>query len=365
MKSIANVFRILVGGLFIFSGFVKLVDPVGTGIKLHEYFDVFASDLPALTGFFSFFSHNSLPLSLFFCAFEVILGFCLLFKFRMNLTIWLSLLMMGFFTFLTFYTAFFNKVTDCGCFGDFLKLKPWTSFWKDVVLSIMILVMFAFRNSFENLKTGAWIALFSGLSFAIGLHAIYYLPTLDFLPYAVGKNIKQQMIPAEKPILKFIMKKDGKEIEMDEFPTDTTYKYVSSYTVNEDASRAKITDYSFLNQNSEDVKDSTFVGKKALLLIRNDELAGEADFTEVNKILQGVASQGIEPMILTSMSNETIDALKKEKDLSYKHYIGDEKVLKTMARSNPVLMILKDGTVKAKWSNLEMPEINEVLEELK
>lgn len=365
MKQVANIFRILVGGLFVFSGFVKLVDPVGTGIKLHEYFDVFSADLPALSAFFGFFSHNSLPLSLFFCAFEVILGFALLFKFKMKLSIWLSLLMMAFFTFLTFYTAFFNKVTDCGCFGDFLKLKPWTSFWKDVVLSFMLIILFINRNVFKDSKSGLYIGLLSLISFGIGLHAIFYLPSLDFLPYAVGKNIQQQMIPAEKPILKFIMKKNGEEVEMDQFPTDTTYKYVSSYVVNEEKSRAKITDYSFMNTNGEETKDSTFTGKKLFVLIRNDEGAKAADYSAIKTLIESLKETGIESMILTSMGNEGMNALKTEKGLNLNHYIGDEKVLKTMARSNPVVMIVNNGTVKGKWSNLEIPEKNEILKELK
>lgn len=144
MKLIANISRILVGAIFVFSGFVKLVDPVGTGIKLEEYFEVFSQDLPALQDFFMFFAHHSLFLSLVFCALEVILGVAALLSYRMKIASFLLLGIILFFTFLTFYSAYFNKVTDCGCFGDFLKLKPWTSFQKDIFLTFFILIIFFF-----------------------------------------------------------------------------------------------------------------------------------------------------------------------------------------------------------------------------
>ena len=365
MKIIANACRILVGSIFVFSGFVKLVDPVGTGIKLHEYFDVFGQDVPALKSFFDIFSHNSLALSLFFCVFEVILGVALLLNFKTKISIWLSLLMMTFFTFLTFYSAYFNKVTDCGCFGDFLKLKPWKSFSKDVVLMILIGILYIYRNKFITTKTTGIISLLTGIAFAIGLHAIYYLPSLDFLPYAVGKNIKQEMIPLEKPKLKFMMQKNGQITEFDTFPTDTTYKYVESIVLNEDEAKAKITDYSFVNIAGEEVRDSTFEGNKILLLLKNDEELPNENIKEYLELMNSLAKKEVYPMILTSAGPEKILKFKADNRITINHYIGDEKVLKTMARANPVLMLLKNGVVKAKWSALEIPNEAEIIKNLK
>lgn len=364
MKLLANICRYIVGGIFVFSGFVKLVDPVGTGLKLHEYFDVFGEDLPILKPFFDFFSHNSLPLSLFFCVFEVILGIALILSFKLKWSAWLSLLMMSFFTFLTFYSAYFNKVTDCGCFGDFLKLKPWHSFIKDIVLMVLISIIFIFKDKFSNLKTGSLVTFLTLIATAIGLHAIYYLPTLDFLPYAVGKSIPDQMKPLEKPIMKFVMEKNGAKTEFDTFPTDTTYKYVEAIILNEDESKAKITDYSFQNVNNEEVRDSTFAGKKLLLLIKNEENVPASHLKEINDLMESLKNE-MTPMILTSMGRDGINALVKKYNLTINTYIGDEKVMKTMARSNPVLMLMQNGIVKAKWSDLEIPNKNEVLDELK
>src|SRR3954466_4402980 len=135
--------RILVGGLFIFSGFIKANDPLGFSYKLKEYFEVFQAD----TGmaFFEYFAHVALPLAIIICASEIVLGVMLLIGYRRDLTLGLLFAQIAFFTFLTFYSACYNKVTHCGCFGDFLKLQPWESFWKDVALMILITILFAGR----------------------------------------------------------------------------------------------------------------------------------------------------------------------------------------------------------------------------
>ena len=139
MKYIIHIGRIVVGCLFIFSGFIKANDPLGFAYKMEEYFTVFGTELLIPT---------ALYLSVFVCIFEMILGFMLLLGTKTKLVIWLSFLMIVFFTFLTFYSAYYNKVTDCGCFGDFLLLKPWTSFYKDLILLVLIL-----RYQYQSLLT--------------------------------------------------------------------------------------------------------------------------------------------------------------------------------------------------------------------
>ncbi|MGB5978782.1 MAG: MauE/DoxX family redox-associated membrane protein, partial [Cyclobacteriaceae bacterium] len=138
MKAIFTISRILVGGLFIFSGLIKINDPVGTAIKLEEYFHVFAEDFGE---FFLAFVPYVLPLSVFLCVLEVILGVALLIRYRLRITVGILMATIVFFTFLTFYSAYFNKVTDCGCFGDAIKLTPWESFSKDLILLVLIFIM--------------------------------------------------------------------------------------------------------------------------------------------------------------------------------------------------------------------------------
>src|SRR5687768_10469856 len=136
-KKIADqVSRFFVGGLFIFSGLIKLNDPVGTKIKMEEYFGVFAEDFGS---FFSAFIPFAMEIGMIMIILEIVLGVAVLIYYRMNITTVLLLLIMVFFTFLTFYSAYFNKVTDCGCFGDAIKLTPWESFYKDIILMIPVL----------------------------------------------------------------------------------------------------------------------------------------------------------------------------------------------------------------------------------
>ncbi|MBO6632513.1 MAG: DoxX family membrane protein, partial [Psychroserpens sp.] len=130
MKALVNISRILVGALFIFSGFIKLNDPLGFSYKLQEYFSYDVLNIPSLIPY-------ALGLAVFVVVFEVVLGVFLLIGYKPKFTVWSLLAMIIFFTFLTFYAAYFDKVKDCGCFGDFLKLTPWQSFWKDVILLVL------------------------------------------------------------------------------------------------------------------------------------------------------------------------------------------------------------------------------------
>src|SRR4051812_445934 len=196
---LTHIARILVGGLFIFSGFIKANDPLGFSYKLKEYFEVFQAD----TGLslFEAFAHIALPLAILVCASEMILGVMLLIGYKRNLTLGLLFAQIAFFTFLTFYSACYNKVTHCGCFGDFLPLKPWESFWKDVALMILITILFAGRENIRELFSPMVIStlFLMGVIFSLGfpIYAYRNLPPLDFRAYAPGMDIKDNMqIPA-------------------------------------------------------------------------------------------------------------------------------------------------------------------------
>ena len=136
MRFIYILSRYLVGLLFIFSGGIKINDPVGTQIKLQEYFEVFSSDFSPL---FEILVPYALVLSVFLCTLEIVIGIALLLNYKMKFVSNITLGLIIFFTFLTFYSAYFNKVTDCGCFGDAIKLTPWESFYKDIILLILSL----------------------------------------------------------------------------------------------------------------------------------------------------------------------------------------------------------------------------------
>ncbi len=369
MKLFFQIARIIVGVIFIFSGFVKVVDPVGTGIKLEEYFEVFAQDLPALQGFFMLFAHNSLILSLIFCALEVILGVATLLSYRMKITSWLLLGIIVFFTFLTFYSAYFNKVTDCGCFGDFLKLKPWTSFQKDIFLTILIVIIFIYRNKYANSGQNLVMIATTILSFGIGIYAIRYLPPIDFLPYAIGKSIPEQMKPTGvKPDMEFtfLNKKTNEEIVSIEYLMDTlTYKYVSLETLNEDKLKPKITDYSISDLQGNNYTDSTFTTNKLLVIFKGVEGIDSEQMLQLKSLIAESEKMGITPMILTSVIQTDYQKFSDVNDIKTPYFSADATVLKTMARTNPCVILLQNGVVKGKWGNHSIPNKEELAEKLK
>ncbi|HEX8548023.1 MAG TPA: DoxX family protein, partial [Cytophagaceae bacterium] len=228
MKIVAQIIRILIGGLFIFSGAVKLNDPYGTAYMLNEYFEVFSSDFSPI---FHHFLPYTLFLSLVLCAFEVILGIAIILNYKMNKTILVALLLTIFFTFLTFYSFYFDKVKECGCFGTVIKMSPLESFYKNVVTLFLILVIFARRNDFKPFMTekmANMVMLFVFVfTFGIGYYIVEHLPLIDNLNYKVGNYLPKLMQPEEKPKYKWIMEKDGKEYEFGDsnYPTDPAYKY--------------------------------------------------------------------------------------------------------------------------------------------
>lgn len=364
MLLIARISRYIVGIIFIISGLIKLNDPVGTQIKLEEYFEVFAQDVPALHDFFMGLVPAALFLSVFMCALEVVLGVALLVSYRPKLTTWILLLLVSYFTFLTFYSAYFNKVTDCGCFGDALKLKPWTSFSKDVVLMVLILFIIGHRNRMKSRKTGAIVALATLLSIGLGVYAIMYLPPWDMLPYAIGKSIPDQMKPSEPMRYKYVMEKNGKTEEFEQYPTDTTYKFKEMVLLNESA-KPKITDYRVWSDTEGDFTQQTFEGNKLFVIIKNTQTFDAGSITAIRSLVKGLQGTSVTPYILTSGSDDQIKAFKNEYQLEIPYYKSDATVLKTIMRSNPGTWLLSNGTVKGKWHYNSTPTKEEVLEAVK
>jgi len=191
-----GVARLLVGLLFIFSGLIKINDPLGFSYKLEEYFEVFH---------ITFLNGLSVVIAVALCSLEIILGFALLIGVRSVKVAWGLLLLIIFFAFLTFYSAYFQVVQTCGCFGDAIPLTPWQSFSKDMVLLLLIIVLFVNRRKIKPLfsaKTGDRLLISSAvLAVLIGIYTYNFLPVIDFLPYKIGANLPNEMKtpPGAKP----------------------------------------------------------------------------------------------------------------------------------------------------------------------
>jgi uncharacterized membrane protein YphA (DoxX/SURF4 family) len=365
MKNIITQFsRIFVGVLFIISGLIKLNDPVGFSYKLAEYFSEPVFNMPFLIPF-------SLALALLIVILEVVLGVMLLIGFKSKLTIWLLLLLIIKFTFLTFYSAYFDVVKDCGCFGDALHLTPWQSFSKDIILLFFILILFfnkklikpLFSNSIQNFLAFASFALCAFM----GYWVINHLPLKDFRPYKVGTNIRKGMeIPSDAPKsqveMVFIYKVNGvdkefKENDLMSLPAGATFVdridkvIVQGYV-------PPIHDFK-LELNGEDKTDYILSKEKALLVVAYDlEKANPEAMQNINKIFESAVSKGYTVAILTGSSEEGIASAKKKYGIKYDFMFCDATALKTIERANPSFVILNFGTVAQKVHYNDVDELN-------
>lgn len=367
-RALTWICRILVGALFIVSGLIKANDPLGFSYKLSEYFTVFGME---------FLKPASLSLSVVLTVVEIVCGLGTLLGIRMRLISWLLLLMIVFFTFLTFYSAYFNKVTDCGCFGDALHLKPWQSFQKDVWLTLLIIPIFWNRNRIEPLLAGRrgdyTMLLGLAFSFWVNIYAIRHLPFVDFRPYKVGTNLvtDTQLPPgAKQDVFETILyyEKDGvtKPFTTKTYPwQDSTWKWVKTENkLIQEGDKPKIHDFSITSAEGENLTNQVLEAPYALLVVAYDltqaskdpqkQLSDLALEAEKNKVLF---------MGLTATPPQQADRFRHEVQAMYPYHFCDETALKTMIRSNPGLMLLEKGVVKAMWAWRDLPTWAELREQ--
>jgi len=353
MKYLVGIVRIFVGILFIISGFIKLNDPIGFSFKLEEYFSQGVLDLPFLTPY-------ALAISILVVIIEVIVGVMLILGYKRKITVWLLLAMIVFFTFLTFYSAYFNKVTDCGCFGDAIKLTPWESFTKDIILLVLILVLYVGRKYITPLlkpqavKSVLIVSLFACIGYVY--YVLNHLPVIDFRPYEIGKNIEEGMgIPegAPKAIFeyKWKFKVDGEEkiiITNGDYPT-VDGEFVDVETSELQAGyEPPVHDFT-IEQDGEDFANSLLQEPKLVMVIAYDLRKANLEvFNEVKSVADRALKNGYKVIGMSASGPDQTDLLKKEYNLGFDFYFTDETTLKTIVRSNPGILVLEKGTIKQK-----------------
>ena len=421
MKYLVTFARIIVGNLFIFSGVVKANDPLGFSYKLEEYFVEFGMNWEWL--------HSILvPLAAALCIAEIIMGVAVLVGWRMKEISWSLLLMIGFFTILTGASAIFEIVRSCGCFGDAIPLTPWQSFYKDIILLVLILIIFVKRNVIKPWANNThllWIYLISSaILFALGkmldwsmasevlvflwvaiivkyisqkpslaanvaifmsvIYSLYLtigsttdLPFKDFRPYAIGKNLPDQMtLPegATPPVYENILVyKNTKTGETKEFTNDTfnaskiwedkDWEWVSTENeLIEEGDVAAITDLTISNHEGVELTDLILAEEKALWIVCYDmNLTDKENLAAINELSLAAQKEGIKVYGLSSAGEELSNNLIKEYNLSFDFYVTDGIVLKTMVRSNPGIMYLEKGTVKGKWHHSNVPVVEDLI----
>ena len=316
MKLLVQIARIIVGTLFIFSGFVKLVDPIGSQYKFEEYFSEGVLNLEFLIPY-------ALPFAIFLIIAEIVLGVALLVGWRAKLTVNSLKIMILFFLFLTWYSAYYNKVTDCGCFGDAIKLTPWETFTKDVILTILIFFIGAkirfIKPVLPKSNPGLIVIVSLIISSFITYHVLNHLPIIDFRAYAIGKNIPEGME----------YKNDGKIPPIHDF---------------------------MLEDSQNDLAPQIVKMDKVMLVIMSslDKSDFEA-FPEIKIKADEALQKGYKVYGVSASFSDIIQMTKKEYQLPFEILFCDETTLKTMIRSNPGIIILNKGTIveKKNWRDID------------
>jgi hypothetical protein len=403
MSKLIRIISVLVGLFFILSGFVKAVDPLGFSYKLNEYFEVFSDDTASigfLSAFFLWLRNISVYLSMFFCVLEMVLGVMLVFGISMELTAWLLLLLIVFFTWLTGYSAITGKVTDCGCFGDALHLTPWTSFNKDVVLLVLILLIFAFRHRitpvFKRVGSTFVLILSIGLCSYLTIYCYQHLPIIDFRAYKVGNDIRSQMTlpPGANPdkyvtILTYKDKATGaagdyvmttnnedqspwfknrnlKSLPWQDSVWVSNHEFVSSNSILvEEGKKPAVTDFHVWDNDNKDM--TAFVldepGYHFWVIAYEMPNANKNAFVKINQLAADAQKNNLQFVGLTATPYEELDPLRHELNAAFPFYYADGTVLKTIIRSNPGLVLLRGSTVLGQWHYNDIPSFDEIRSE--
>ncbi len=376
MKSALNITRIIVGILFIFSGLVKANDPLGLSYKMKEFFEIWNQGLEQgsfflkniLINLFQFFHDHSLSLSVFMIAFEIITGVALLLGWRMRIFSWLLLLLILFFTFLTGYAFYSGKFTNCGCFGDCLPISPKTSFLKDIALTLLIVFLFAYRKSIRPYFSGRTnfgiMAATTVLSFGFQWYVLSYLPLVDCLPFKKGNSIPEKMkMPAnatpDSTVITFVYEKEGKKLEFtaDKFPSDfkvPPYKFITRYdkTIRKGKNNEPpIKGFSLRAQSGADSTD-IILSEPYCFLLFCENFSTPVSYwqKEFEKLWEAANRKNIPVYIVTASINEAMIALRKTPFSNIQIFECDFTAIRTAARTNPCLYLVKKGTVVNKWS---------------
>lgn len=376
---IALVLEIMIGCVFVFSGFVKVVDPLGGLYKIVDYLDAFGWEPLKPLGFFGMALMS---------AAEFMLGVCMLLGVRQKLTAIGVLLFMLVMTPITFYLALYNPVTDCGCFGDALVISNWATFWKNVVLLIAVIIVL---NWCQFCKRGfTWvteiaIAAYS-LIFMLIITGLCFqnLPVIDFRPYKIGTNIPESMIipeDAEKDVYEttLIYKKDGveKEFTMENYPKDSTWEFVDSRNILiSKGYEPPIHDFVLSHSDDGDITDVILEDSNYVFLLIAHNLSefdllsnpGGAHYDygkSVNAAYQYAKENGYKFYCLTATGedNPDMEKYKKATGAEYEYLNADEIMLKTIIRSSPGLMLIKEGNIINKWAVQNIPTFEQPLAE--
>lgn len=362
-----NVCRFVLAATFIFSGYVKAIDPLGTLYKLKDY-----AVAMSLNGLLPDWALVGVAIAL--GALEFALGVFMLFAVRRHVVSRITLAFMTAMTVLTLWIFVADPVKDCGCFGDALKLTNGETLLKNIVLSACAALV-AWRPAdmarFIS-RSNQWIVRYYTVAYIVitSVYCLYTLPIFDFRPYHVGMNIKQGMeIPegAEQPEFEstFLLRKNGetREFTLDNYP-DSTWEYVDTRTVQtKKGYEPPIHDFALTScDTGEDITEQVLTKKGYTFLLVSPRLAvaDDSNFGDIDQIYEYAEENGADFYCVTASANDEIERWRDLTGAEYQFCNADETTLKTMIRSNPGLMLLKDGTIIGKWSHNALPQTDDL-----
>ncbi len=366
MKTLRIASRIFIGAIFIFSGFVKGIDPLGSTYKFIDYFEAFH------LGFLGFIAF---PAAILLSTGELVIGINLLLGIRMRLTSYALLAFMLFFTIITLILAIYNPVTDCGCFGDAIILTNWQTFWKNIIILIPTFIIFFSRNKFKPFYPAniEWrltlVFILSGI--LISVYCYRNLPVLDFRPYKTGVNIPEKMtIPDNATVDEYrtilVYEKNGlrKEFNTEDFPwRDTTWKWVETRQIlTRKGYEPPIHDFTITTEEGDDITDIVLSDRDySFLLIAYDLTRANIDaFRKINKIAGScLNNDNCSFYCLTSSTDKEIRDFRFKVKTDFDFYLTDEITLKTIIRANPGLLLIKEGNILGKWHYNNLPDFME------
>ena len=369
MRLVKNLCRIIVGIVFIYSGFVKGIDPLGSDYKFTDYFNAFGMGwMNATTLFFSF----ALSLA------EFLIGIALLFNLWVSRMAWGSLLFMAFFTPLTLVLALTNPVSDCGCFGDAMILTNWQTFWKNIILLLLAIMIFVYRKEYKSslplMGQFSFLTLAGAGMLCLSIYCYRHLPVLDFRPYAVGKNITESMrLPegAEPDQYEVTLKYKNKQTGEIRSFTEENYPWQDTLNWEYESSSERLVKKGYITPIHDLVIEHPTLGNITEEILEDDNytiLAVAYNLNQsdtqyqpaINRLAEYARKKGIRFYGLTSSTERDIEAYKKRNHVPYEFCTADEIQLKTMIRSNPGVIILREGTILDKWAGKDVPDVKEL-----
>ena len=372
MKFIKHFSRIVVGLTFIFSGFVKGIDPWGSAFKFSDYFIAMNLDWLLWATF---------PLGVLLAFAEFAIGLGLLFNTFHRLAAWLAMLFMVFFTGLTLWIAIENPVTDCGCFGDALVISNWETFYKNLVLIALTFIVFYYRNNMKGApgqKTGFVLSLLSVIIYAgIVIHSYNHLPIFDFRPYKVGVNIPEAMsIPsdAQQDVYENIFyykNKNTGEVERfteENYPWQDTLNYEFHDMESNLLQRGyepPIHDFTIETQEGDDIIDFFIYDDNYVFILISYDLkkSSTKPLGKINTLANWAMDQGFPFIGLTASLPNEYQIFAEKHHVPFEFFNCDEITLKTIIRANPGLMVLNNGTIVAKYHYNDIPSPEEFEQE--